>query len=220
MSESSACKTPAEIIRDIESRFPMVKSEIERLEDRKWILSHIKPGGVGTEIGVFRGHFTSLICALAKPRKLYLIDPWTKIGPTFGWVELYKDYTNYDALTTEAAKAEATARAAEFPDIQTIVIEDEYPACKALVTEPLDFAYLDASHTYKSTLDELTHLQDQMAPDSVILGDDWHPTPNTRHHGVFVAVQEFTRNTDWEIIAAGPGGQWAIKRRPAPSLPV
>jgi hypothetical protein len=214
MSEFLTDKKPADIIREIQSRFPMVESEIKRLEDRKWILRHVKRGGVGAEIGVFRGHFTSLICALAKPRKLYLIDPWTKIGPTFGWVE---EYTNFDTLTTEAARTEATARAAEFPDIQTVVIENEYPACKALITEPLDFAYLDASHNYEATLDELNHLQGQMTPDSVILGDDWLPNPISRHHGVFVAVQEFTRNTGWEIIAAGPGGQWAIKRRPVTS---
>ena len=189
----------------------MPEREIKRLEDRKWILKYIKHGGVGAEIGVFRGHFTSLICAWAKPRKLYLIDPWTTLGPTFGWGN---EYTNFDTLTTEAAKAEATARAAEFPQIQTVVIEDSYPSCSALITEPLQFAYLDAGHSYQSTLDELTHLKDQMAPDSVILGDDWQPNPTSQHHGVFVAVQEFTRNSDWEIIAAGPGAQWAIKRRP------
>ena len=207
-------KTPSQIIQEIETKFPMAKGEMQRLQARKWILGHVAPGGVGVEIGVFRGHFSSLICALAKPRKLYLIDPWTKVGPTFGWG---KEYTNFDTLTTEAARTEASARAAEFPDIETILIEDLYPSCKAQITEPLDFAYLDAGHSYKSTLNELTHLKDQMAPDAVILGDDWQPNPKAQHHGVFVAVQEFTRSSDWEIIAAGPGAQWAMKRRPAPA---
>ena len=33
------------------------------------------------------------------------------------------------------------------------------------------FAYLDASHKYKPTLNELIHLNDQMAPGGVIMGD-------------------------------------------------
>jgi hypothetical protein len=201
---------PSGIIARTESRYPMPRAEIERLQARKWILNLVSPGGVGAEIGVFRGHFSALICQLARPRKLYLIDPWTTLGPTFGWG---KGYTNFDTLTTEAARDEAIARVAQFPDVETVFVEDSYPRCAARITDALSFAYLDASHKYKPTLSELANLKDQMTPDGIILGDDWAPDPNNQHHGVFLAVQEFTRHSDWQIIAAGPGAQWAIRRR-------
>lgn len=201
---------PAEIIRQTEIRYPMPRGEIERLNARRWILNHVPAGGVGVEVGVFRGHFSALICKSLRPRKLYLIDPWTKIGATFGWG---KEYTNFDTLTTEVARNEAVARVAQFPETEVVIIEDIYPTCSAQITEALDFAYLDASHKYKPTLNELIHLNDQMAPGGVIMGDDWAPDPNHQHHGVFLAIQEFTRKSDWDIIAAGPGAQWAIKRR-------
>jgi hypothetical protein len=210
-----APESPAEIIRQTEAKYPMPANEMHRLAARRWILNLIPVGGVGAEVGVFRGHFSALICATVRPRKLYLIDPWTKIGPTFGWG---KEYTNFDTLTTEAARDEATARVAQFPETETVIIEDIYPTCARIITEPLDFAYLDAGHKYKQTLNELCHLKDQMAPNGVILGDDWTADPRNQHHGVFLAVQEFTRGSDWDIIAAGPAAQWAIKRRTAAKI--
>jgi hypothetical protein len=75
---------PAEIIRRIETLYPMPRHEIERLTARRWILNYIPVGGVGVEVGVLRGHFSALLCAKVRPRKLYLIDSWTKLGATFG----------------------------------------------------------------------------------------------------------------------------------------
>lgn len=207
-------RLPDQIIAETEARFPMPAAEMERLKNRRWILGRLPRGGIGAEIGVFRGHFSALICEAAAPRKLYMIDPWTRLGPTFGWG---KDYTNFDTLTTEAARNEAAARVARFPGVEAVLIEDNYPACSARIAEPLDFAYLDASHKYAATLHELRRLQHQMAPAGLILGDDWHPDPGHIHHGVYRAVQDFVRETDWEIVAAGPAAQWLLRRRlPAP----
>ncbi|MFN4153525.1 MAG: class I SAM-dependent methyltransferase [Paracoccaceae bacterium] len=212
----SAPPTPDALIRASETRFPMPPGEMGRLEARRWILNMVAPGSTGIEIGVFRGHFSGLICEVARPRKLYLVDPWTKLGETFGWG---KAYTNFDTLTTEAAKTEAIARVSRFPAVDAVFIEDTFPACAAQITGPLDFAYLDASHKYGPTLNELMHLKDMMAPGGLILGDDWAPDPQNQHHGVFLAVQDFTRNSGWDIVAAGPGAQWALRRRADPPAP-
>lgn len=203
-------ETPAARIARIEKQFPMPPGELKRLEGRRWILNHVPKGGVGAEIGVFRGHFSNLICQIAKPKKLYLIDPWTTIGATFGWG---KEYTNFDTLTTEAAREQSRASVEQHGDVECVIIEDIYPRCASQIVEPLDFAYLDASHKYAPTLNELRHLDKQVKPGGLILGDDWAPDPANQHHGVFVAVQEFVAATDWEIIAAGPAAQWALRRK-------
>lgn len=202
---------PDQIVARSEAAFPMPADELRRYEARRWILSLVPPGGVGAEIGVFRGHFSELICAIARPRKLYLIDPWRILGTTFGWGDAY---TNDDRLTTDGARAEALARAARHPATEAVALEGYYPLAPGRIAEALDFAYLDASHQYRNTLNELHHLDRQVAPTGLILGDDWAPDPAARHHGVFRAVQEFVATGAWQILAAGPGGQWALRRRP------
>ena len=200
---------PRDIIRDTEARFPMPEGEIRRLEDRRWVLELLPKGGVGMEVGVFRGHFSALICDIVRPRKLYLVDPWTTIGETFGWG---KAYTNFDTLTTAAARDEAAARVALYPGTECALVESMYPTCADRIADPLDWAYLDASHKYQSTLNELRVLDRQVKPDGMILGDDWDPRPEAQHHGVYVAIREFLSEGRWDLVKAGPGRQWAIRR--------
>lgn len=53
-----------------------------------------------------------------------------------------------------------------------------------------------------------------LAPDGYICGDDYHYFPTNRNHGVFRAIHDFIRQRDFQIIAAGPGKQWILKRTP------
>jgi len=193
-----------------EARFPIPAWDRDRLPNRRWVLRHAKTHGVGVEIGVFRGQFSALICEIAKPKELYLVDPWTTLGETFGWG---KEYTSFDRLTTLSARQEAIARVAAFPEVTCHIIEGSYPTCRDRLPEQLDWAYIDASHKYEPTLNELRSLDTSIAPDGVIMGDDWSPNPDSQHHGVFLAVQQFVRESFWEIKAAGHGGQWVIRRR-------
>lgn len=207
--------TPAirtRFLEESEARFPTPAWDRDRLHQRRWVLWHAKKQGIGAEIGVFRGQFSTLICEIAQPRILYLVDPWTTLGETFGWG---KEYTSFDTLTTLGAKQECTARVAMFQGIDSRLIEGSYPDCRGQLPEQLDWAYLDASHRFDPTLNELRNLDTQIAPDGVIMGDDWDPNPTSAHHGVYRAVQQFVREKPWEIKAAGQGHQWVIQRRPA-----
>jgi hypothetical protein len=195
--------------------FPMPEGELARLQRRKWILANIPKSTVGAEIGVFRGHFTEIICEVVSPSVLYLIDPWTKLGKHFGWGA---KYTCFNTLTTEAAKQEAVARSRSFPDTNVIIVEDTFPECAEALHHKLDFVYLDASHKYGATIRELEALESHMADGGIILGDDWYPDESSIHHGVFLAVQRFTRTHNWELFAAGPGAQWGLRRRHATTV--
>ena len=205
-------ETPFARVSRLDAPWPMPEGEMRRLDARRWILTILPKGGVGAEIGVFRGHFSAQICGVAQPRKLYLVDPWTVYGPTFDWPGAY---TNDGKLPTATARDQAVARVAQYPSVETVVIEGYYPAVAPQIAEPLDFAYLDSSHKYEDTLVELRHLQTQVKPGGLILGDDWMPDPGAVHHGVFRAVQDFVQDSDWQIMVAGPGAQWAIRRKPA-----
>ena len=138
-----------------------------------------------------------MICEIARPKKLYLIDPWTSLGETFGWG---KEYTSFGRLTTLAAKRETQARTMAFTAVEKTLIEGQFPDCADQITETLDWAYLDASHKFQPTLGELHALDAHVKVGGFILGDDWDPNPEGAHHGVFQAVHHFVKEQPWDLI--------------------
>jgi hypothetical protein len=189
-------------------RNPIPEVERAKLESRRFILDLVGEGGVGAEIGVFRGWFSEQICRTVKPRKLYLIDPWRCLGETFGW-GADTDYTNFGRLTTADALKEARLRCGRFPDVEAVFIEGFFPSCADQI---VDWAYLDASHNHAKTLAELRALDRCVKPDGLILGDDWKPDPHHPHFGVITAVHEFVATSDWRFRMCGRAQQWALCR--------
>src|SRR6476620_3519569 len=114
---------------------------------RRWILEYAKPGGVGAEFGVFRGHFAAEIADCLTPAKLYLVDPWTRLGERFNWGDTR--FTNSNRLTTGQAFADARWRMAPFQDRVDVEFVEQYSHefCKSFRSK-LDFAYIDARHSY------------------------------------------------------------------------
>jgi hypothetical protein len=189
--------------------FPFPYSELIRTQARQWILQFAAPGGVGAEAGVFRGHFSEVILQVLTPTKLYLIDPWEKLGQFFDWGG---EYTVNKTLPTFTTRRDAELRARKFPDTETIIVEDFFPQCKDRILEPLDWIYIDSSHDYDQTMLELTESAKLVKPGGMILGDDFYPMTTVAHHGVARAVNRFTSTHPFEFVAAGPQAQWCIRR--------
>lgn len=186
-------------------------------ENRRWLLTHVRQGGIGAEFGVFRGHFAAVIAREAKPRKLFLVDPWTLDGERFDWGD--DPYTNFNRLTTAGALADTRHRMAPYEQACHVVyaetwLENFVEQFSKYSGAKLDFAYLDTSHTYANTLSELNLLAGIVADDGVILGDDWIPDITDRHHGVMRAVNEFIKGADWQIVCAGRDNQFCLRRTP------
>jgi len=196
---------------DTEKQFPFPENELKRLYERKWILNYVPKNSVGMEIGVFRGHFSEIIAEAVSPKKLYLVDPWTKLGAFFGWG---KDYTNFNALPTVVARDEVIKRMAKFKNIKVIFIEDYSQNILPNFDDILDFVYLDSSHGYDPTYRELCLIDKVLSVNGLIIGDDWAIDINHKHHGVMRAVNEFIKTHDYQFVAAGRGGQWCIRRTP------
>jgi hypothetical protein len=77
----------------------------------------------------------------------------------------------------------------------------------------LDWAYVDSSHAYEHTRDELALLHRKVRPGGVIAGDDWRPDPEHPHHGVHRAVLELVEEHGYDVLVADAGTrQWAIRR--------
>jgi hypothetical protein len=190
-------------------RFPFPLGELKRTEERAWILRHAPKGGVGAEVGVFRGHFSEVILGALTPKKLYLIDPWEKQGKFFGWGG---GYTNDMSLPTAVARRDAELRARKFPDTEVVIVEDFFPACRDRILEPLDWIYIDSSHDFDQTLLELTQSAEIVKPGGLIMGDDFVPLATQAHQGVARAVNTFVSSQPFEFVAAGLHEQWCIRR--------
>ena len=201
--DHSEITTPEEI--------PFPRGEIKRLNNRKWILKYPKKNAVGAEIGVFRGHFSEYLIEILSPKRIYLVDPWTTIGESFGW-GVNSPYTGFGKLTTKFAYEDTQRRVAKFKDTDTRLIETTATVFLNNIEEKLDWVYLDASHLFKATFNELMLIDKVLNDDGYIIGDDWRQDRNNKHHGVFRAVNEFIKIKDYEFVAAGKGAQWCIRR--------
>jgi hypothetical protein len=177
-------------------------------------LYHAKQWGIGAEVGVFRGHFAEVLIEVLTPTKIYLIDPWTKLGEYFHWKGGAKPYTSFDQLPTRIAKREAELRTGRFSGVEVKFLEGYFLEEMDKIEEKLDWIYIDGNHGYTQVLADLHASASLLKPDGVIIGDDWRPNPEGKHHGVFRAVQEFTRMTNYQIVAAGHAGQYCLA--PAP----
>jgi hypothetical protein len=191
--------------------FPFPAREIWRTTAREWILEYATPGGVGAEVGVFRGHFTEAILRTLAPDKFYLVDPWRKLGQSFSF-SMGGDYSNRGQLPTALARRDAELRARKFPATRTVVIEDFFPQCAAQISEPLDWIYIDSSHLYEPTLVDLAGAAKLIKPNGRILGDDYWPLHPDPPHGVARALKTFLSTEPFQMLAAGPQGQWCIRR--------
>jgi len=187
--------------------------EVQKTFRRAWILEHAKVGGTCAEFGVFRGHFSEVIARVLAPETLYLVDPWTTGATVFEWGDHPHSMklTRNNTLTTKEAMEETRARVARYPAVKLVeqTLED---FCRGYTGKPLDMAYLDTSHTYDDTVLQLDLIASILAPDGLICGDDWEADPAHPHHGVFRAVNEFVKKTEFQFVAAGPDNQFCIRR--------
>jgi SAM-dependent methyltransferase len=184
----------------------------DRVSARRSVLKLAPHGGVGAELGVFTGAFSEVLFEVARPAKLYLVDVWHEV---FG--ETYPDWGQYTAngtLTTEAALAAVRFRAAQMAGAAEIVVASSLSWLSTLAPDTLDWAYLDTTHAYPGTMQELPAIARVLKPGGLILGDDCQINPDHPHHGVFRAVRDFTRRGEFEIIHMDHAKQWAMRRSP------
>ena len=52
---------------------------------RPFIEQYLPKNGIGAELGVFKGVFSSVLLETTKPKKLHLIDPWYFLSTEWSW---------------------------------------------------------------------------------------------------------------------------------------
>lgn len=177
---------------------------------RRWrYLELLAKGGIGAEIGVFRGEFTPFIIRVTRPKELHLIDGWWEL-----YGEHYPDwgaYTDHGRLQTRAAFADARRRTAGKP--VKFHIGDDLAILPTFEDRFFDWVYLDSSHQYEQTLCELAILDRKVK--RVIMGDDWRedPAASDENAGGARAVRVFCERRGWSLLEPDARfSQWAMVR--------
>jgi SAM-dependent methyltransferase len=191
-------------LEESERLFPTPDVELQRNAKRSWILNYVPRGSAGIEVGAGRGRFSEVLLQHLQPRKAYFIDAWTLRGAP---------PATPGSVAGEIARQEAQWRTQRFVDVERHFIEAVFPNGAHRVVEPVDWIYLDASHDFDAALAQLQAAEKLLKPKGILFGDDWSPDPKSPQHGVYQAVNKFTRTGKFEMVACGPYGQWAIRRR-------
>jgi len=196
--------------------YPLPEGELRRLDLRKWILNYVPKGGVGAEVGAFRGHFSETLLQWLEPRKAWFADSWTQRGEFYG-DDKDRLLTSDGTLPTALARQEAQWRTERFVNVERRYVEGGFPACAPEIDDLLDWLYLDLDLDLDvdAIVAALHVAEGMLAPKGILFGNGWWPNTATAHNALFQAVTHFTRKTKYEIVAAGPYGQWAVRHRGA-----
>lgn len=156
------------------------------LLNREDLLENLTKEGVCAEIGVAYGDFSQMILQKNRPKKLHLIDAWHS--------ERYND--SLESLVKQKFSREI--------ELKQVILN------KGLSTDVLsefedhyfDWVYIDTSHNYNITAQELAICRKKVKEGGIIAGHDFSMgnwIDNVKY-GVINAVYEFCRKYDWEII--------------------
>ncbi len=177
-------------------RFPKIKDASWNSYDRQYqrysIIKHLLgEESIGAEIGVYKGGFGEFL--LPHCKRLYLVDPWYRLKPFWG--------KSGDNSAVKALIQILTVYCNEIETGKVQVIPDfSVPFLNSLSDNYLDWIYLDASHAYEATMDELDAAHRVIRSGGVIAGDDYDPDPESNQHGVFRAVNDFIKKYHYDLV--------------------
>ncbi len=147
--------------------------------------------GVGVEIGVAEGWYSSKIMELGQVTEMYGIDPYI---PHQG----YRDYTH--ETTFSRLKAKAHERLRKYPNYY-FVSDFSIKAAELFEDNSLDFCYIDGDHSYQAVTDDITAWLPKLKQGGIMAGDDYiRSNRDKRFYDVIHAVDDFVGINNIELL--------------------
>lgn len=143
--------------------------------------------GYGVEIGVQSGYFSEQIFSKWKScKKFYMVDAWEHQNN-----EIYFDAANFSDDIHSNIYNECKSRFKKFEyDKYEMIKKYSVDASKAFEDDYFDFIYIDANHSYESTLEDIMFWYPKLKKNGIISGHDYFDEPNIKF-GVKSAVDLF-----------------------------
>jgi hypothetical protein len=167
---------------------------------RDAVLEHLPKDATVAEIGVAEGEFSDRILAVAKPKKLHLIDPWAfQSQPDY-----LADHNNVEQAEQDARYESISNKFKREISSGQVVLHRGYSQDLAGAFEDayFDWIYIDGMHTYDAVLRDLHLYQPKVKAGGLILGHDYadHLNSQKMNFGVVPAVDRFVKESGWQFI--------------------
>lgn len=149
-------------------------SSVEIAADaRRTVASLMPKRAVGAEIGVFRGAFSAMLVRHARPKKLYLVDPWENSDAPEHEKTLYSG-SGKSADMNENYRHVATRLKRQIDDGRVEMVRKySHDFLAELDDGHLDFVYIDGDHNYAAVKKDLTLAFQKVKPGGIIAVDDY-----------------------------------------------
>ena len=162
------------------------------MKTRNEIPELIKENGIGVEVGCGIGGFSKVILERSKLKKLYSIDAF-KYFPK----DEYFDVANVGNIRMAIRHLRCKKKLSKFGNRSEIIKGESKEVVKKFKNNSLDFVYIDANHSYLSTLQDINLWFPKLKEGGIIAGHDY----TNRFIGnikIFVksAVNEFILNNN------------------------
>ena len=170
------------------------------------ITATVPKGGIGCEIGVFAGEFSQYLLKHTEPKKLLLIDAWELVAETI----FCGDKNGNNGVSMPASLLLNTVRDRFSNDTRVEIIENWSQLAIPMISDKLDWVYIDADHSYEGCLRDLMLIEGKVNTNCLIMGHDYVINMEKCKHnwefGVWKAVDVFCSRRGWSIIGKGMDG--------------
>lgn len=175
------------------------------------LLNKLQLNGEAIEIGVQRGLYSEIILNNSNLKKLHLCDPWRRQND-----KTYRDVANVsnddqDKIFTEIENKFRNTSGNNYSNRTDILRIASSEAIKLFKDESLDFAYIDANHSYEYVLEDIKRWYPKVKNGGIIAGHDYLdgelPEAN---FGVKSAVIEFFGNKDHIYVTDEDWPSWYV----------
>lgn len=144
------------------------------IDHRRSIIDLVTKNGMGVEIGVHLGDFSSIILNIATPEKLYLIDPWKhfkdpdKSDSWYGGDNITQEIMDkrYEGVMKKFERQISSGKVEIYRELSV-------EAARHFSDAQLDFVYIDGDHSYEGVKNDLAAFFPKVKPGGLIIGDDY-----------------------------------------------
>lgn len=175
---------------------PAVAADARLFAGRYALLDHVRsllpPSPTVCEVGVYQGYFSEKLLATLSPSRLHLIDTFSVADGVTG------------KFTAADHHAFILAKFASEPAVR-VHRGLSWDQVAALDDASLDFAYVDADHTFAGVRADIAALVPKMKPGGIMQFNDYcnYSCHENHVYGVLHAVNEFIENAAGRVTLVG-----------------
>ena len=161
------------------------------------LVQRLRPGeDRGAEVGVWAGEMSAHTLRLRPTLHLTMVDNWLPQGQRpQSYITSCDRLAHCSAAEMLSAMRAAETRTAFAADRRHIIRAASVDAAKDIAPASLDFAFIDAEHTYDAVTADIAAWLPKLRPGGLLCGHDYSiPGERSAHGwpGVVRAVDEFT----------------------------